>query len=52
MFRPLTTAVAAVLGLSTLAGCHHFHHDPAPVYTPVVEAPAPAPQPTFDSKYH
>ena len=52
MSRPLRTALVAVFGLATLAGCSHFHHSPAPVFTPVVETPPPAVQPTFDSKYH
>jgi len=49
MFRPLTAALAAVLGLSTLAGCNHFHRDAA--HTPVIETPAPAPEPTYSSKF-
>lgn len=51
MFRPLSTALVAVFGLGTLAGCSHFHRDATPVYTPVVETPAPAPEPTYRGKY-
>lgn len=49
MSKPLLTAFAAVFGLSALAGCSHFHRDPEPVYTPVVEAPAP--EPVYRGKY-
>lgn len=41
MSKSLFTAVAAVVGLSVLAGCHH--HRPAETFTPVVEAPQPEP---------
>jgi hypothetical protein len=50
MSRPLITAFVAVFGLSTLAGCHHFNNS-APVYTPVSEAPPPATQPSYSSKF-
>lgn len=51
MSKPLFIALVAVAGLSTLAGCSHFHRDPAPVYTPVAEAPPPPPEPTYRGKY-
>ncbi len=50
MSRPLFTALAAVFGLSTLAGCSHFHRS-EPVYTPVVHTPAPTPEPTYTRKW-
>lgn len=51
MSKPLFIALVAVAGFSTLAGCSHFHRDPAPVYTPVAEAPPPPPEPTYRGKY-
>ena len=51
MSKPLLTALAAVFGLSTLAGCHHFH-EPVETFTPVVEAPPPPPEPVYTGKYH
>lgn len=51
MSKPLLTALAAVFGLSTLAGCSHFHHNDAEAYTPVVETPPPAPEPTYRGKW-
>ncbi len=50
MSKPLLTALAAVFGLSTLAGCHH-HSRPAETFTPVTEAPPPPPEPTYRGKY-
>lgn len=49
MSKSLFTAVAAVLGLGVLAGCHH--HRPAETYTPVVETTPPEPEPVRTSKY-
>jgi hypothetical protein len=51
MSKPLLTALAAVFGLSTLAGCSHFHQPEPAAFTPVVEAPPPAVQPTYRGKY-
>lgn len=50
MSKPLFTALAAVFGLSTLAGCHHFDHS-APAYTPVVQTPPPPAEPVYTGKY-
>lgn len=49
MSKPLRTALVAVLGLAALAGCHH--HNRAETFTPVVDTPPPAPEPTYTGKY-
>lgn len=50
MSKPLIVAVTAMLGLSTLAGCSHFHNR-EPEYTPVTEAPPPPAEPVYRGKY-
>lgn len=50
MSKPLLTAMAAVFGLSTLAGCHH-HNRHTETFTPVVEAPPPPPEPVYQGKF-
>lgn len=52
MSKPLFTALVAVVGLSTLAGCSHFHrHHQPETFTPVTEAPPPPPEPVYRGKY-
>jgi hypothetical protein len=49
MSKPLLTALAAVFGLSTLAGCHH--HNRAETFTPVADTAPIAPAPVHSGKF-
>lgn len=49
MSKTLVAAVAAVFGLSTLAGCHHHHREET--FTPVVETPPPVQEPRHSRKW-
>jgi len=51
MSKPLITAFVAVFGLSSLAGCHHFHGDRGETYTPVAATPAPMAEPVRTTKW-